>query len=758
MKSCVPAFTITGLCSVLLAQVPATKPAAEDTVKLVVVEPPILTVDPTANTGTAQLDLRNASNRDVAISLSASDFISKTTGKRLGARVTFSEPAATAGAPRYVHPQPLKPGQSLALKVEVAQVWEAGESEAKLLNAGVTIGKLTARKDRFPFAVKLDAAPPDQPAVHWQSGAKYLLPLKNDDAMTYPVAWKLVIGSREFSGWKLLPPSGATSVEVAGGAGLFANSFASLFKDQAVEGRLFLTYQPEAGQEDPAAPAKHLPLTLYLKHPPSAARTILRYALIFIVLCIGGVASMFLHHGLPNFWRRLRLKERLDVVGKQIADLSFLVDSRLRVAVGVERKRLKGLLQSQWAFSPDFASVVKDCGEATSTLEARVNLLEQIDSNLEGFAALRAQGLPPTLVAQIESEFAKARELLVKAKPAASDLQSAQALITAATARVNNLNQADEALVKELTERVANLNSYFQNLAANSEPYAAIRNRLPGPFATVEAAAGKTTFGPQDYFQLDTDSSKLRLIMKYLQIHRGSTDPVFRQRLEAALEPLLGYLIPQSWEALASARLLVREMSEDVFREDLKRTLESPESQLSIVRDRSMIRANEPVEWWVSFRRKALNSSAAREEYTCVWDFEHDGPRRRASTEPEPAPPSLPVHYKEKGWTVAHYFPSAHHYQVSASFEDWEGRPVALPPETGSVSVTVQPSGFLRFGERFRLELIRLAVAIVVAEGALVAGAEEKLLKLDLVSGLFAVFLLGFGADWLKNLLTQRQD
>jgi len=110
------------------------------------------------------------------------------------------------------------------------------------------------------------------------------------------------------------------------------------------------------------------------------------------------------------------------------------------------------------------------------------------------------------------------------------------------------------------------------------------------------------------------------------------------------------------------------------------------------------------------------------------------------------------------GWTVAHYFPSAHHYQVSVSFEDWEGRPVALPPETGGVSATVQPSGFLRFGERFRLELIRLAVAIVVAEGALVAGAEEKLLKLDLVSGLLAVFLLGFGADWLKNLLTQRQD
>jgi hypothetical protein len=45
----------------------------------------------------------------------------------------------------------------------------------------------------------------------------------------------------------------------------------------------------------------------------------------------------------------------------------------------------------------------------------------------------------------------------------------------------------------------------------------------------------------------------------------------------------------------------------------------------------------------------------------------------------------------------------------------------------------------------------------LVALVALVAGARDQLLKLDILPGLVAVFLLGFGADSIKNLLTQKQ-
>ncbi len=47
-------------------------------------------------------------------------------------------------------------------------------------------------------------------------------------------------------------------------------------------------------------------------------------------------------------------------------------------------------------------------------------------------------------------------------------------------------------------------------------------------------------------------------------------------------------------------------------------------------------------------------------------------------------------------------------------------------------------------------------MALVIALFGLIAGAKEQLLKLDLLPALLAVFLVGFGADQVKNLLTQK--
>jgi hypothetical protein len=47
-------------------------------------------------------------------------------------------------------------------------------------------------------------------------------------------------------------------------------------------------------------------------------------------------------------------------------------------------------------------------------------------------------------------------------------------------------------------------------------------------------------------------------------------------------------------------------------------------------------------------------------------------------------------------------------------------------------------------------------MALVVALFGLLAGAKEQLLKLDVLPALLAVFMVGFGADQIKNLLTQK--
>jgi hypothetical protein len=82
--------------------------------------------------------------------------------------------------------------------------------------------------------------------------------------------------------------------------------------------------------------------------------------------------------------------------------------------------------------------------------------------------------------------------------------------------------------------------------------------------------------------------------------------------------------------------------------------------------------------------------------------------------------------------------------------------PATNQPLTIEKQVKVRPSqqhGF--FGDRARTELLKLIAALFIAVFALVAGAREQLMKLDILPGLIAVFLVGFGADTIKNLLTK---
>ena len=54
------------------------------------------------------------------------------------------------------------------------------------------------------------------------------------------------------------------------------------------------------------------------------------------------------------------------------------------------------------------------------------------------------------------------------------------------------------------------------------------------------------------------------------------------------------------------------------------------------------------------------------------------------------------------------------------------------------------------------LEGFQLGMALIVTMGALVSGAREQLLRLDLPAAFAAIFALGFGADTLKNLIARR--
>src|SRR5262249_14320482 len=99
--------------------------------------------------------------------------------------------------------------------------------------------------------------------------------------------------------------------------------------------------------------------------------------------------------------------------------------------------------------------------------------------------------------------------------------------------------------------------------------------------------------------------------------------------------------------------------------------------------------------------------------------------------------------------------------KVKATFRDMSGAQPADPEAKTVLSVErevdVRPRIVSRaIGERSSTELMKLCAALLIAVFGLVAGAQDQLVKLDILPGIVAVFLVGFGADTIKNLLTSK--
>lgn len=195
----------------------------------------------------------------------------------------------------------------------------------------------------------------------------------------------------------------------------------------------------------------------------------------------------------------------------------------------------------------------------------------------------------------------------------------------------------------------------------------------------------------------------------------------------------------RSLQSHIQARLLLREMQDDIFPERLVEALRAQDAV--ILMDPSFAYERSPLEFCISFHKSALNTAAAREEIEVEWGF-GDG-------------------LTGKGWTVSHYFQIKGHedtYQVQARFHDPSGEIINTDvgdPIIVASTVKIHPSELGRgVGERTRTELLKLSAALLIAVFGLVSGAQDQITKLDVLPGLVAVFLVGFSADSIKRLLT----
>jgi hypothetical protein len=612
--------------------------------------------------------------------------------------------------------------------------------------------------------------------------------------------------------WKSenISPNSKKIIEIVPPDGWFPRAFQSIFKDDVQVSSLRLRLEEYAGGETSGTlselakeslPEKEIPFTAHLAFYSPNTQLILSTIVISVVLLVGGVFSLIVRNWVPNQLRKQDLKEKLAKLSVKTSALSSRLDSNLRVLVRVEPKRLTDLLNSRIIISPDMATVFTLCEKGIKSLERRVSILETVDSTYERLDALWSSWPPPSLIGNVELQLSKASQLLRSTDPSEFDFEAAKTSVAGAILSCERIHADDDKFAEYLNGRITSLKSSLapQGPIGSTQTCERIRKLLPGLFKILEDEQDPkhpTPIASDDYSRLDMSALALTMIRDYVQLYENSSNLQKDLRLVEYEDKFIKHLSLQSREQLAKAQSLLRQMREGIFTSDIEEAIRNRE--IAIEMDPPVAREQHPVRFSARFNRIDLNDSAARESFECIWDFGNahvhiDKGRFWSRSKPKGAvdgalvlaasnsmkddkthagdpnrgvesgssnnqPVESEDRFIERGWSVCHYFVLNTTHHVTVWFEDQTGKTIC---ENNSklelkrpVLPAIDPSAQSK--DRLKTEMVSLAIVLVVALLGLITGAREQVLKLDIVPGLVTVFLLGFSADAIKNLLTQR--
>jgi len=754
--------------------------------------------DPDGN-ATGSMILRNDTNASVPIHLSGGDLSSKSPNKQL-----FVQPTLT---PKDGN---LDSKQNLEVKIAITGLYDDGDWQSTIQNDGADVGTVRIVRSSPPFTLSLDVATPDAPELTFVKGETGHFRLKNDDPREYQIFWQYSVNGytvrstdsalpkTENRGWicrwfckdassnsdtpeaqdgsavpLILPPHGQREFAFNPPPQWFGGSFSGLFKDKVADGHLTVS------MISPQCPARSaLSKTFDVKKTTLLTSTGARregWADLWVLffLALGGIFSLSLNSLLPNQMRRTKMKQRLSSAGARISSLSYDLASRLRVQIGLRQRLITDRLRNLTWTSPDFAGDMQDIEQAMARLEERLQLLESLSIVRTNFIRTRAEVLPASVIFIIETKFDKIVEIGEKSDPPDPDVQTAVGLIKSVEDQLTQGILGNVDFAKSLADRVKIYKVDFDQTngrIGKTDTCKRIRALLPGPFARVEsfdgtrlAAAADASSAP-DYMDLDGRLFELQIIREYVDLVEGlASTSNLRTKITGYEGELVDSLSRSTCEAAYAATLLLQEMKSGFFKEDIRVEIEAKRVRIKV--DRGEIQRYQPCEFRLEFQKLDLNTAYARREWTCRWFF----------TLGEQT-------LTEEGWVIAHYFGENDTYKLKIALtHNVDGTELAVPdvdPFKGEIKLVPearrQLSAVLQlaFQGKFAdarkewkkgrrrsgktLDYVRLAMALVIALFGLIAGAKDQLLKLDLLPALLAVFMVGFGADQIKNLLTQK--
>jgi hypothetical protein len=718
-------------------------------------------------------------------------------------------------------PTSINPGDTIALNANVNGISGASQAEFPILNGNTQLGRLIAFAGdaALNIAIDGDGAAPDKPLAYTH-GNPVVIALKNGDAQSYHLHWVFQINNQtEASDDLEMPLSGSSRILITPSSRPF--STLDWIHPSNKKGILLLSAIAPPNVAAGLLPTRALPIALVMQPVSPFWSSFWCYFYVVVLLLTGGLFSFLASSMLPNMQKKGDLRAQLQDLADRTSIVSTRIDSYLRVLLRLERSRIKNLIDNAPAWIPASADPLILAAASIDNLSKRLASAERLDELRRKHDQLSATA-PPSVTDGIDANLQAAADQLQSINLSDTMMATVDGFFAKVQATFNMLDDTD-ALAKQIAGNVATVMTRLEKMPPNY--YADLKDALPGVFVIADPTRGysdaKNVVRPM-LFAIDHGAAAIQLALDYAMVrasvpvmpptpaqplalpagapavpdadaapaapavaafqcdHLGE---IGRQRLlkrQCVLIELLGTL---SWRALHDATLLVQEMREDTYEEDVLNEI-SKQGQAEIAFETQKVRPIQPVFFTIKFKNSRFNEAAALQRLICHWSFpdglEEDTWRvchffsgyERGTTPPseskQATPPQVganpitasPNQAEDAGHKRSRFFgfstpPIRRDLDLYATIRGQqldEAREVPVPPLKRTIRIE---SASTTERSRFWAEFLRFAIAFGVALAGLLSGALDQLAKLDIIPASIAIIGLGFSASAIKNLLTQ---
>lgn len=685
------------------------------------------------NSGSSVVHLENSQPGVVSLNLTTGPFVSPTTGGIVSGAVTF-----TAGDGSGAPPKTVPPGASVDVLATIANEGAVGLSTANLFNAGKCIGQLKAVRYDAPFNFTVEGDGSANSPLRIEDGQDVMISLKNNDDLTYPITPSLYLDGEEVAAIPAaltVGPNSPVLVRFKASGKWF--DWGSWIRPKTAAMRIVVRPTRSAfGDGDRTLTSRFVAVNAQLAGLSTTRTELLSFGLVFIVLLSGGAASLATNSLLPSVLKKLSYKKKLLALADAISGVSGKVDPRLPALLSVERIRLFKLLASSNPFSTDLAGIFQQVDTGLASLSKRVTTAQRL-GELHNRFDLQSLSCPPSISDKVFGCLQEAANQLSALWVTDKIIDNANLALDSAEQTLNTFAKAD-VLAKDIALRHTQLLTRLKTF--REDALIPFMDALPGIFQVLnEIYDDAHPVLPENFIQIDDSIARVNVALDAIYVHATAKDPRIETRLKTRNDQLLQLLGTRDWRTLRAARDLVEQMQQNTYLEDLIEALRAPKARIAI--NPQVPRPYLPLELSIYFDDYRYNHSKALEQLACQWNFGDE----------------FAVWLPKKGWSVWHFYMASGEKTITAGFPQ-----TITSPDNPCDSIQFRcPFKVYEAMPAFSVQywlagILQFAIAFFLALVGLVGGARDQLAKLDVVPALLAVFLLGFGADTIKNVLAQK--